>query len=116
MPNRSYRLGRDDEQAVRVLVESCGCAVVRAAGSRGTADLVVSDSTTGRTYALDVKRNAWAPPKARARMASVWYPSGALPYLVRVTLGYRRARTLTYRQVGRDGGMGPPSELAPWDA
>lgn len=112
---RNYRLGRDDEIAVRRSAESVGCEVMRSAGSLGAADLLVTDGNRRRRYALDVKRNAWAGPAARARMAGVWHGEPSCrPYLVRITIKGGR-RSLTFRAVEPDGSMGEPSDRAPWD-
>lgn len=109
-PNRNYAKGAADERAVRVLAESAGCEVIRAAGSHGT-DLVVADGVM--VYALDVKRNRWAGPGDRVAMARAWKGKG-IPWLVMVTAGPGRGRVYAYRRVLADGSMGLVTEAAPW--
>lgn len=114
MGRRSYRIGADDERAVRVVAESVGCTVVRSAGSHGAADLIVSDTDRGEVWALDIKRNAWAGPRSRARMVEVWW-GRATPVMVRVEVRGGR-RVLSFRRVLRRGGLGVVTTTAPWDA
>jgi Holliday junction resolvase len=108
--NRNYAKGASDERAVRVLAESVGCEVIRAAGSHGT-DLVVADGLM--VYALDVKRNRWAGPGDRMAMAKAW-EGKAVPWLVMVRAGPGHAREYSYRRVLADGSLGQVTDLAPW--
>lgn len=109
----NYHLGRDDEYAIMRLAEQAGCAVVRAAGSKGWAD-VLAFVPDGAHYAINVKRGTWAGPTERLVMAR-WLDHNVWPVLAKCESGKGRAREWLYRDVSGDGSMGEPVELPPWE-
>jgi hypothetical protein len=109
---RNYRIGRADEIALRDQCTGVGMLVVRAAGSKGRADLVAFDRH-GVAYALNVKRNTWARPAERTAMGT-WLAFGVMPVLCRCDAGAGRQRRWSYRRCSASGEMGAVLACAPW--
>jgi len=60
--------GRRAEHYVRDKYLAAGCEVIRAAGSKGKADLIVTIPELGALYYLNVKVNAWPGRREMATM------------------------------------------------
>lgn len=106
---KPYRIGSADERWLADEAMKLGYRVGRAAGSHGT-DLLVA--TPDGVYAVDVKRNTWAPPRSRMMMAG-WLDLSVWPVLAMVTVPGNR-RVVSWREVAADGSMGEPLDQAPW--
>ena len=112
----NYHKGAADERYVIELARAGGCQVIRAAGSLGLADVVVFPPIGRRgmlAYAVNVKRNRWAPPDERATMVRAWRHVGVVPVLARVTIKGGN-RLVTWRIVRSRGAMSTDMEGAPW--
>jgi hypothetical protein len=129
--NWSYRLtsgyarGATAERVVRDMATEAGLLVIRAAGSKGVADLVViGNAVCGEVWAVNVKRSRWAGPAERLTMWEAWQGRDVVPILAYVVVEAerdkdkrtdRRKRTVVWwREVQSGGELGAVTKGAPW--
>ncbi len=83
MPNNNARRGAQRERQLKAAYEARGWRVVRAAGSKGAADLVCGKAGY-MTQAVQLKsgRSQWPSPRERAALDEFARAAGWLPIIV----------------------------------
>lgn len=111
----NYDLGANTERVLIAHAHHLGCEAVRAAGSKGPCDVLVfaaPKTRIARPYAVNVKRNRWAPARECEAMRQ-WLAFGVIPVLARADVG-RGHETVWRFRVGTPGGFEAASPWAPW--
>lgn len=106
-----YERGRRGEYTVRDLATEAGLVAVRAAGSKGVADLlVIGNAVAGEVWAVNVKVRVWAGPIERAIMWEAWRGRDVVPILAFVD-----GSSVWWREVLPGGALGLVNDVPPWE-
>lgn len=85
----NYAVGRKVEQSIAQQMRSSGCSVKVSKGSRGPADMVAIDKSSGVKYSVQVKsslqqNNVHVPSKDISRLEQFSKKNNSIPLVVQV--------------------------------